>query len=412
MIDRIIDTCIRKRLVIAIMALLLTLFGYYSWTRMAVEAYPDISDVAAQVVTQAPGLAAEEVEQQITIPLERALSSTPGLVNMRSSSTFGLSIIPILFKDGTEDYWARQRVLENIGQVALPSGIQATLLPLKGPTGEIYRYTLESTTRNLMELSEIQRWIVIPSLKQVPGVVDIANFGGFTMQYQLELDPMQLQRLGVGLNDVVTAINNNSSNAGGSRISRGEQSYVVRGIGLVRTLSDLGNIVVTQRNGVPVLVRDLGKLTYSHQEREGILGKDNNPDTIEGIVSMLRYQNASEVIKRVHAKVAELNKQLGPMGVSMVPYIDRSDLVDETVRKVSHIVLLGIGLVCIVLMLFLGSPRSALIVAATIPLALSAVFIMMRFMKMPANLFSLGAIDFGIIVDGAIVVTEAILRKR
>ena len=263
-----------------------------------------------------------------------------------------------------------------------------------------------------MELSEIQRWIVIPALKQVPGVVNVDNFGGFTMQYQLELDPVQLQRYGIGLNDVVTAINNNSSNAGGSRISRGEQGYVIRGIGMVRTLDDLGNIVVTQRNGVPILVRDLGKTTYSHQEREGILGKDNNPDTIEGIVELLKYQNPSEVLKGIHAKVAELSKQLGPMGVRIVPYIDRDDLVQETVHKVSHTVLEGIGLVCIVLILFLGSPRSALIAAVTIPFALVVVFIMMHFTKMPANLFSLGAIDFGIIVDGAIVVTEAILRRR
>jgi cobalt-zinc-cadmium resistance protein CzcA len=412
MIDRIIEFSIRKRLVILIVAILLAAFGYYSWTQMAVEAYPDIGNVTVQVVTQAPGLAAEEVEQQITIPLERVLAGTPGLVNMRSSSTFGLSIIPITFRDSSEDYWARQRVIENIGQASLPSGIQPSLLPLEGPTGEIYRYTLESDTRNLMELSEIQHWIVIPGLKQVPGVVDVPNFGGFTMQYQLELDPIQLQHFGIGLNDVVTAINNNSSNAGGSRISRGEQGYVIRGIGLVRTLDDLGNIVVTQKSGVPVLVRDLGKLTYSHQEREGILGKDNNPDTIEGIVDMLRYQNVSEVLKGVHAKVAELNKQLESKDVRIVPYIDRDNLVQETVNKVSHTVLAGIGLVCIVLVLFLGSPRSALIVAMTIPLALVVVFIMMHFTKMPANLFSLGAIDFGIIVDGAIVVTEAILRKR
>ncbi|MGA2964122.1 MAG: efflux RND transporter permease subunit, partial [Candidatus Korobacteraceae bacterium] len=412
MIDRIIDLGIRKRLVISIVAILLVILGYYSWTQMAVEAYPDIGDVTAQVVTQAPGLAAEEVEQQITIPLERALAGTPGLMNMRSSSTFGLSIIPITFRDSAEDYWARQRVIENIGQVTLPSGAQPTLLPLEGPTGEIYRYTLESDTRNLMELSEIQHWTVIPALKQVPGVVDVPNFGGFTKQYQLELDPIQLQHFGIALNDVVTAINNNSSNAGGSRISRGEQGYVIRGIGLVRTLDDLGNIVVTQRNGVPVLVRDLGKLTYSHQEREGILGKDNNPDTIEGIVDMLRYQNASEVLKGVHAKVAELNKQLQAKDVRIVPYIDRDNLVQETVHKVSHTVLAGIGLVCLVLIIFLGSPRSALIAAATIPLALAAVFIMMHFTKMPANLFSLGALDFGIIVDGAIVVTEAVLRRR
>ncbi|MGO8927643.1 MAG: efflux RND transporter permease subunit [Limisphaerales bacterium] len=412
MINHLVSICLRKRLIAIMVAILFAVCGYYSWTQMAVEAYPDIGDVTAQVVTQAPGLAAEEVEQQITIPLERALVGTPGLVNMRSSSTFGLSIIPMVFKDGADDYWERQRVLENIGQVSLPPNIQPTLLPLTGPTGEIYRYTLESDTKNLMELSEIQRWIVIPALEQVPGVVSVANFGGFTMQYQLELDPGKLQDYGVGLNDVVTAINNNSSNAGGSRISRGEEGYVIRGIGLVRTLDDLGNIVITQRKGVPVLARDLGRLTYSHQEREGILGKDNNPDTIEGIVDLLRYENPSQVLKVLHAKVAELSKQLEPMGVRIVPYIDRDDLVGETVHKVSHTVFKGILLVCLVLILFLGSPRSALIAAVTIPLALAAVFIMMHITKMPANLFSLAAIDFGIIVNGAIVVVEAILRRR
>jgi len=412
MINRIISICLRKRLVVAMVAILLSVFGYYSWTKMAVEAYPDIGDVTVQIATQTPGLASEEVEQQITIPLERALASTPGLDNMRSSSTFGLSLITLVFRDGAEDYWSRQRVMEELNQVSLPPGIQPGLDPVSGPAGEIYRYTLESDTKNLMELSEIERWIVMPAFEEVPGVVNVGNFGGFTMQYQVELDPVQLQHYGIGLNDVVTAINNNSSNAGGSRISRGEQSYVIRGIGMVRTLSDLGNIVVTQRNGVPILVRDLGRTTYSHQEREGILGKDANPDTIGGIVVMLKYQNPSEVLKGIHAKVAELTKQLGSMGVRIVPYIDRDDLVQETVHKVSHTVLEGIGLVCIVLILFLGSPRSALLAAITIPFALVVVFIVMHFTKMPANLFSLGAIDFGIIVDGAIVVTETILRRR
>ncbi len=212
---------------------------------MAVEAYPEIGDVTAQVVTQTPGLASEEVEQQITIPLERALAGTPGLDSMRSSSTFGLSLITLVFRDGAEDYWSRQRMMDRINKVSLPDGIQPGLDPVTGAVGEIYRYTLESDTKNLMELSEIQRWIVIPALEQVPGVVNVDNFGGFTMQYQVELDPAQLQRYGIGLNDVVTAINNNSSNAGGSRISRGEQGYVIRGIGMVRTLDDLGNIVVT-----------------------------------------------------------------------------------------------------------------------------------------------------------------------
>ncbi len=227
-----------------------------------------------------------------------------------------------------------------------------------------------------------------------------------------ELDPAQLQRYGLGLNDVATAINNNSANAGGSRVSLGEQGYVIRGIGMVRDLRDLGAIAVKQVNGVPVFLRDLGKLRYSHRERQGILGKNNNPDTIEGIVLLLKYENASQVLKGVHAKVEELNRQLAAQGVRIVPYIDRDDLVQATVSKVSHTVLEGVGLVCIVLILFLGSARSALIAAVTIPLSLAAVFITMNLLKMPANLFSLGAIDFGIIVDGAIVVTEAILRRR
>ena len=273
MINRIIGICIRKRLVVVMVSILLALFGYYSWTKMAVEAYPDIGDVTAQVVTQSPGLAAEEVEQQITTPLERGLAGTPGLESMRSSSTFGLSLITLVFRDGAEDYWSRQRIMERINQVSLPSGIQPGLDPVTGATGEIYRYTLESDTKNLMELSEIQRWTVIPALEQVPGVVNVDNFGGFTMEYQLELDPVQLERYGVGLNDVVTAISNNSSNAGGSRISRGEQGYVIRGIGMVHTLGDLGSIVVTERKGVPILVSDLGKRPTAIRRGRGFLGK-------------------------------------------------------------------------------------------------------------------------------------------
>jgi cobalt-zinc-cadmium resistance protein CzcA len=412
MIDRLVGFCLEKRLVVILIACFVALFGYYSWTQLAVEAYPDLSDVSAQVTTQAPGLAAEEIEQQITIPLERSLAGTPGLSTMRSSSTFGLSLITMVFRDGAEDYWSRQRIMERVQQVTLPAGIQPGLDPVTSPVGEVYRYTLESDSKNLMDLSEIQRWTVIPALEQVSGVTNVDNFGGFTKQFQLELDPAQLERYGLALNDVVNAINNNSANAGGGRITRGEQSYVIRGIGLVHTLDDLGSIAVTQSNGAPVLVRDLGRLQFSHQEREGILGKDNNPDTIEGIVELLKGENASTVLKGVHAKVAELQKQLAPMDVRIVPYLDRDQLVQATVDKVGHTVVEGITLVCVVLILFLGSPRSAAIVAITIPMALVSVFIIMNLTKMPANLFSLGAIDFGIIVDGAVVVTEAMLRRR
>ncbi|MDY7576436.1 CusA/CzcA family heavy metal efflux RND transporter [Actimicrobium sp. CCI2.3] len=412
MIDQLIALCFRRRRLVWVVALLVTLFGYVSWTRMAVEAYPDISDVTVQISTQVPGLAAEEIEQQITTPLERALGNTPGVVTMRSSSTFALSLITLVFQDGTEDYFARQRVIERIGQVTLPTGIQATLGPVSSPNGEIYRYTLESDSKNLAELSELQKWVVIPAFKQVAGIADVNSFGGYTREFQLELDPAQLQRYGLALSDVVTAINNNSANAGGGRVARGEQSYVVRGIGQIHTLTDLGAIAVTQAAGVPVFLRELGKLQFGHQEREGILGKDSNPDTIEGIALMLKYENPSRVLEGVHAKVDQLQKKLALLDVRIVPYIDRDDLVKLTVHKVTHTVLEGIALVCLVLILFLGSPRSAIVAAVAIPMALVTVFIIMSTTRMPANLFSLGAIDFGIIVDGAIVVMEAILRRR
>jgi cobalt-zinc-cadmium resistance protein CzcA len=412
MIDAFVDFCLRRRIAVIVIAVLLTLFGVYAWETLSVEAYPELGDVSAQVTTQMPGLAAEEVEQLITVPLEREINGTPGLLLMRSESTFGLSLITVLFRDGYEDYWVRQRLLERISQVTLPSGAAPSLDPVAGPGGEIYRYTLESDAKNLQELSEIQRWTVIPAIKSVPGVVDDTNFGGFTTEYQLDLDPKQLDRYGIGITDVINAINNNNANAAGGRVSRGDQSYVIRGVGLIRSLADIGSTVVTQVNSAPVLVRDLGQLTLAHQEREGILGKDKNPDTIEGIVLMLKYQNPSQTLKGIHAKVKELNRQLARQDVRIVPYIDRDDLVHATVEKVGRTILEGIGLVFLVLILFLGSPRSALVAGVTIPMALVAVFTLLNLTHVSANLLSLGAIDFGVLIDGAIVVTEAILRRR
>jgi heavy metal efflux system protein len=412
MIDQFVDFCLRRRIAVIVIAVLLSLFGVYAWETLSVEAYPELGDVAAQVTTQVPGLAAEEVEQLITVPLERQINGTPGLLLMRSESTFGLSLITVLFRDGYEDYWVRQRLLERINQVTLPSGATPSLDPVSGPGGEIYRYTLESDSKNLQELSEIQRWTVIPALKSVPGVVDDTNFGGLTTDYQLDLDPGQLEHYGLGITDVINAINNNNANAAGGRVSRGDQSYVIRGAGLMKNLADIGATVVTQVNGAPVLVRDLGRTTLSHQEREGILGKDSNPDTIEGIVLMLKYQNPSETLKGIHAKVAELNRRLAGENVRIVPYIDRDDLVRATVHKVGRTILEGISLVFLILILFLGSPRSALVAGVSIPLALVAVFSLLNLTHVSANLLSLGAIDFGILVDGAIVVTEAILRRR
>jgi heavy metal efflux system protein len=412
MIDQFVGICLQRRVAVFVLAALLAAYGVYAWETLSVEAYPELGDVAAQVTTQMPGLAAEEIEQLITVPLERQINGTPGLLLMRSSSTFGLSLITVLFRDGFEDYWARQRLIERINQAVLPAGAAPALDPVAGPGGEIFRYTLESDTKNLQELSEIQRWTVIPGLKSVPGVVEDSNFGGFTSEYQLDLDPKQLQRFGLGITDVIDAINSNNANAGGGRVSRGDQSYVIRGVGLIHTLQEIGSIVVTQVNGAPVLVRDLGRTTLSHQEREGILGKDQNPDTIEGIVLMLKYQNPSQTLRGVHAKVAELNAKLAPDGVRIVPYSDRDDLVRATIAKVGQTILEGITLVFLILIIFLGSPRSAFVVAVSIPMALVSVFSLLDLTHVSANLLSLGAIDFGILVDGAIVVTEAVLRRR
>jgi cobalt-zinc-cadmium resistance protein CzcA len=312
MIDQFVALCFRKRLVVRLLAIFAAVFGIYAWTQPAIDAYPLLSPVSAQVTVQIPGLAAEEVEQQITIPLERALNGTPGLTNMRSISTFALSQINLLFRDGAEDYWQRQRVRERIGDATLPAGASPGLDSVSAPELEIYRYTIESDTKNPMDLSEYQRWVIQPALRQVPGVAEVDNFGGLTRQFRLDLEPTELLRYGVGINDVTNAITNNSANAGGGRVPRGDQSLIVRGVGLVRTLEDLGSIVVTQRNSVPILVRDLGKLSYARQEPEGILGINENPATIEGIVMGLKYQNVSDTIDGIHAKVAELKSNSSP----------------------------------------------------------------------------------------------------
>jgi cobalt-zinc-cadmium resistance protein CzcA len=412
MIDWLVGLALKKRLVVGMATVFATIFGIYSWTQLTVDAYPDIADTTAQVITQAPGMAAEEIEQRITIPLEREINGTPGLLLMRSKSTFGLSLISIVFRDDIELYWGRQRLLERIQNAVLPPNVSPGLDPVTSPTGQIYYYTVESETKGQRELSEIERWVVIPALKQVPGVADVANFGGITTQFQLELDPQQLSRFNLSLANVESAIMANSVSAGGSVVTRGEYGYVIRSIGMVQTLDDLGAIVVTQRNGTPIFVRDLGRLKLSNLERHGIVAKNQHGDVIEGTVLLLKGGNPSKVLEGIHAKVAELNQRLAADDVRIVPYYDRTTLVNQTISRVSQTILQGIALVFVVLIFFLGSLRSALIVGITIPFALVTVFILMNLLKIPANLLSLGAIDFGIIVDAAIVMTEAMLRRR
>lgn len=414
--EKFFELILRRRWLVAVVFLIVSAFGIYAWNQLSVDAYPDIADVTVQVVTQVPGLAAEEMEQQVTIPLERALNGIPSLEMMRSNNTFGISTIMLVFKDGTEDYWARQRVRECIGDVDLPYDAVPELNPLTSPTGEVFRYILVSDNHSLRELTDINKWEVIPRLKQISGVADVSNYGGITTQFQLELDPDLLQKYDVSLSDVEESIELNNSNAGGSMLTRGDQSYVVRGEGLISDLSDMGNIVVKNDGAAPILLSDLGTLRYGNLERKGILGFLNDDydyrDGVEGIVQILRYQNPSEVLEKIHEAVDDMNSDVLPSGVKIYPFLDRTDLVNTTLHTVAHTLLFGMLLVIGVLLIFLRSPRSALLVAITIPISLLIAFIMMKLTGIPANLLSLGAIDFGILVDGAIVMMETILKKR
>lgn len=413
----VLNTSIEKRWAMVALFVLLLSFGYYSWKQLSLEAYPDIADVSSQVVTQISGLAAEEVEQQITIPIERALNGLPGMHVMRSKSTFGLSIITIVFEDGVEDYWSRMRIQERLNEVELPYDVHPELDPLTSPIGEVYRYIIETDdNHSLRELTELQNFVIIPRIKQVPGVADVTNFGGITTQFQVEVKPHKLEQYDLSLSEVIESIENNNINAGGSVLTRGEIGYVVRGIGLISGLEDLGKIVIKTNKGQPVYLNDVGELKYGALEKKGVLGftdrERDYSESIQGIVLLLKGENPSRVLEGIHEVVDELNSEELPDGVTIHAFLDRTDLVDTTLSTVSRTLLEGMGLVIVVLIIFLGSWRGALLVAVTIPMSLLLAFIGMHFTNIPANLLSLGAIDFGIIVDGAIVMLESILKKR
>ena len=416
MLEKLIHIAIHRRGLMIVVFIFLAVIGYYAWSKLAIDAYPDIADTTVQIVTQVPGLAAEEMEQQISVPVERVVNGLPGLKVMRSKNTFGISTVILVFEDGVDDYWARQRVQERLSELELPYNAVPGLNPLTAPAGEIFRYIVESDRLDLREITDLHQWVIIPRLRQVTGVADVSNYGGITTQYQIELDPNKMEQYDVTLADITEKVEQNNTNAGGSVISRGDLSYVIRGIGLLRDLEDLGRIVIKSENGIPVYLNDIGVLKYGTLERKGVLGfKDDirdYSDGVEGIVQMLRGENPSQVLAEVHRAVEELNSETLPEGTRIHPFLDRTHLVNTTLKTVSHTLLEGMILVILVLILFLGSWRGALLVAVTIPLSLLVAFTLMWLTDIPANLLSLGAIDFGIIVDGAIVMMETILKKR
>ena len=418
MINRIVNWALDHRVLMSVIFGALCGIGVIAWNGLSIDAYPDISDTTVQIVTQVPGLATEEIEQQITIPVERAVAGIPDVNILRSKNSFGISTVILVFDDKVDDYWARQRVTERLSGLELPYDAVPELNPLTAPTGEIYRYVLKSTDglHDLRSLTDIHKWTVIPYLRKIQGIADVSNYGGITTQYQIELSPDKLTEYGVSLTDVVEKIEQNNINAGGSLLSEGSLGYVVRGIGLVSDLDALGDIVVKSINGIPVYLKDLGELKYGNLERKGVLGyvddKCSYDDAVEGIVQMLRGENPSDVLKKVHQAVDELNNGILPKGVEIHPFLDRTHLVNQTLNTVSHTLLVGMLLVIVILFVFLGNLRGAVIVAITIPISLLIAFILMKLTGMPANLLSIGAIDFGILVDGSIVMMETILKRR
>ena len=410
MIARLLRVALAHRLLSIVLALGLAAAGTWAFAQLSVEAYPDISDTQVLVITVYPGHAAEEMEQQVSVPIERALNSVPQVIARRSRTIFGLSVVELTFEYGTNDYFARQVVLEKLRGANLPEGVTPTLGPLSTPIGELYRYTLDGQGYDSQQLREIEDWLVEPRLLQVPGVTDITPFGGTIKQYQIEVDPLALSRYGLSIKDIAQAVDSNNQNAGGALLDNKQQGLVVRGVGLVQSIADVEHIVVAANSGVPVFVRDVGRVHVGPAPRTGIFAVDDRLDHVEGIVLMRRGENPSAVLRGIHEAVDELNASILRPGVKIVPIYDRTDLVDNTLHTVTRTLVEGLVIVVAVLFLFLGSVRAALLTAITIPLSLLFAFACMHVSGIPANLLSLGAIDFGIIVDGTLVMVEHIVQ--
>jgi heavy metal efflux system protein len=422
MIRKVVDFALSNRLLVLAAAVLLTIWGVISFRNLPVEAYPDIANNYVEIITQWQGRAAEEVEQQVTIPIEIAVNSIPHLQHMRSTSMFGLSNLILTFDDNSENDWNRQKVLERLSQAELPDGLTPQIGTDFSPVGEIFMYTLESTNPqyDLMELNSLEAWTLEKEFRSVPDVVDVSSFGGITKEYQVQIDPDKLVSYGLSLSQVEQQLSSNNSNSGGNFVEVGLQQVNVREVGLIRTVDDIRKIVLKTQNGTPLRMSDIATIEQGPKIRLGRIGKAihradgkiiDDDDVVEGVVMLRKGAYAEPTLKAINQKVQELNDHVLPPGVKVVPFLDRSYLLHYTTHTVLHNLTEGFILVSIVLFLFLGSLRSALIVALTIPFALLFASICLDLRQIPANLLSLGALDFGMVVDGAVVMVENILRR-
>ena len=421
MIRKIVDFSLENRLLVLAAAVLLLGWGAISFHQLPVEAYPDVANNYVEIITQWPGISAEQIEQQVTVPLEVVMNGIPHVVHLRSFSLFGLSDLKLIFDDDEENAWNRERVLERLSQVTLPTGVVPQMGTDWSPVGQIYFFTLKSTnpSYDVMELKSIEDWVIEKNFKAVPNVVDVASFGGPTREYQVRVDPNKLISYGLSLAQVEQQLTNNNANAGGSFIEAGLQQLNVREVGLVKSVRDIEDTVIMTKTGTPLRVKDIAVVEQGPKIRLGQFARAihredgkiiDNDDVVSGIVLLRKGANADEVLAGIHAKVKELNERILPPGVKVVPFIDRSDLVHFTTHTVLHNLTEGIILVVIVLFLFLGNVRGALIVALTVPFALLFAATCLELKGIPANLLSLGALDFGMVVDGAVVMVENIVR--
>jgi len=410
-----INTLVRKALgqpfLVTIFALTLIGLGAWSFSRLPVDAYPDLSPTMVEIITQWPGHAAEEVERLVTVPIETEMNGVEDLTVQRSISLYGLSDVIMTFADKTDPYFARQRVFERLPDVTLPAGVSAGVSPMFSPSGLVYRYVVDSPDRSTMELKILNDWVLSKAYKAVPGVADESGLGGETMEYHVDVDPTKLAGAGLSISDVENALSNNNGNAGGGFYAEGGQFYYVRGLGRVKTTDDIGNIVITVKNGVPVLVKDIATVDIGHAPRLGQFGFNNRDDAVEGVILMRTGEQAQVVLKRVEAETRQLNDSILPKDVKVHPFYDRSDLIHLTTRVVEDNLLRGVVLVVIILIFFLYNVRSGLIAALAIPGSLLFAFIVLDVRHIPANLLSIGAIDFGILVDGAVFMVENIYRQ-
>ena len=409
--NRIVASSLSQRFIVVLLTLVLIAAGAWSLKRLPMDAYPDLSPPMVEIVTQWPGHAAEEVERLITVPIERGMNGIPRTATIRSISLYGLSDVTLTFDDGTDNYFARQRVFNRLPGVSLPNGVSPSVSPLSAPSGLIYRYVLQSPDRSPMELKTFEDWTVEPQYRSVPGVADDSGFGGGTMQYQVLLNPAKISAVGLSVPQVEAALAANNGNAGGGFYSQGGQFYYVRGMGRLHTLEDIGNVVLAVHNGTPVLLKDVGRVKIGIAPRLGEFGYEKQNDAVEGVILMRTGEKTQNVLKRVEAKTRELNEHVLPKDVKIHPFYDLSDLIAQTTQVVERNLLRGMLLVVVVLVFFLYDFRAGLIVATTIPLALLFAFTCLDLQNASANLLSIGAVDFGILVDGAIFMVENIFRQ-